>query len=58
MRHDLRRVAMHLKPCQRIAEDAAVQKRTLRAGARGEIVQPALESDHLAQPFDVPPRER
>ena len=55
---ELRRASMNLQPRQRLAEDAPARERVLRARARRHVVEPPLQTDHLAQPLDITPGER
>jgi hypothetical protein len=51
-------VPVYLQPGERLTEDIAVRERVLHAGTRAEVAQAPLQLQDLAEPLDVPPRER
>ena len=55
---DLGRVPVDFEPRERVAEDAAMGQRPLRARIRLAIANPPLQAEDLFQTLDVAPGQR
>ena len=53
--HERRRAAVDVEPGERLAENAAMGERALRARVGREVPHPSLQHDDLTEPFYVAP---
>ena len=53
----LRRVAMNLQPCQRLAEGSTMHEGSSCPWGEVQVEEPALQAEDMPQPFDVPARQ-
>jgi hypothetical protein len=53
----LRRVAMNLQPCQRLAEGSTMHEGSSCPWGEVQVEEPALQAEDMPQPLDVPARQ-